>query len=265
MRGRHPDSLAHAFTDGRDTPPRSAGDDIARFAAALPASVPDRDGERAAAYAMDRDKRWERVAKAYAAIVAGDAPHASRMPQRWSRTRTLHDMNDEFVLPAVIGDYRGMRDGDGVLCFNFRADRVREILLALLDPKFSGFARPRTVALAAAAGMTPYGDRLTHFMSAIFPHDDLTKVLGEIVADEPRAAGADGGDREIPARRRFLSGGREEHCPRRRGPHPWCPRPGGDLRPAAEDVGAGSCLTDKAVAAIDSGQVRPDRAELRQP
>ena len=80
-----------------------------------------------------------------------------------------HDLSDEFVLPAVVGDYRGMRDGDGVLCFNFRADRVREILAALLDPAFSGFPRRRSVRIAAAVGMTQYSEQLDQLMQAIFP------------------------------------------------------------------------------------------------
>src|SRR5262249_18339570 len=138
-------TVVHAFTDGRDTPPRSAAEDINRLIAALPRGV------RIATvcgryYAMDRDKRWERVSKAYQAIVAADAP---RFPDASAviADSYAHDRNDEFVLPAVVGDYQGMRDRDSVLCFNFRADRVREILLALLDPKFSGFARSRTVKI----------------------------------------------------------------------------------------------------------------------
>ena len=93
---------------------------------------------------MDRDKRWERVAKAYDAIVEAEGP---RFPDRAGRDRRrlcARQQFDEFVVPAVIGDYRGMKDGDGVLCFNFRADRVREILGAMLDPDFSGFPRKRT-------------------------------------------------------------------------------------------------------------------------
>jgi len=148
-------ALVHAFTDGRDTPPRSAEEDIRRLAAALPPSVSIATvcGRY---YAMDRDKRWERVAKAYAAIVEADGP---RFPDAGAviADAYAHDLSDEFVLPAVVGGYRGMRDGDAVLCFNFRADRVREILSALLDPGFSGFARPRVVLFAAADAMGPFG------------------------------------------------------------------------------------------------------------
>ena len=63
------------------------------------------------------------------------------------RRAYARDLTDEFIVPSVIGDYAGIRNGDGVLCFNFRADRVREILAAMLDPSFSGFPRKREVAL----------------------------------------------------------------------------------------------------------------------
>ena len=84
-------------------------------------------------------------------------------------------------MPAVIGDYRGMRDGDGVLCFNFRADRVREILAALLDPEFDGFPRRRIVRFAAAVGMTQYATSSTRFMADDLPAADL--------AEHPRRGG----------------------------------------------------------------------------
>jgi hypothetical protein len=109
-------------------------------------------------------------------LVAGIVPGIERQPlkklatdQEGPRFSDAHaviadayanDVSDEFVLPAVVGHYRGMRDGDGVLCFNFRADRVREILTALLDPAFSGFPRRRTVRIAVAAGMTQYSEEL---------------------------------------------------------------------------------------------------------
>src|SRR5690348_1824750 len=175
----------HAFTDGRDTPPRSADEDLRRLAAALPASVKIATVS-GRYYAMDRDKRWERVSKAYEAIVAADAPRfdtaAAVVADSYAK-----DKSDEFVVSAAVGDYHGMRDGDGVLCFNFRADRVREILLALLEPAFAGFARARTVKIAAAIGMTAYSEELETLMQAIFPHQDLIHVLGQIVADAGRA------------------------------------------------------------------------------
>ena len=108
---------------------------------------------------MDRDKRWDRVAKAYNAIVEAEGPH---FPDARSAIADAYANKkfDEFIVPAIVGDYRGMQDGDGVLCFNFRADRVREILTAMLDADFSGFPRKRTVRFAAAIGMTQYSDEL---------------------------------------------------------------------------------------------------------
>jgi 2,3-bisphosphoglycerate-independent phosphoglycerate mutase len=92
------------------------------------------------------------------------------------------DKGDEFVLPTAIGDYAGMSDGDGVLCANFRADRVREILAALLDPGFSGFARGRLATFAAALGMTEYSTDLNPFLKTLFPPEDLHDTFGEIVS-----------------------------------------------------------------------------------
>ena len=141
-------TFVHAFTDGRDTPPRSGADDLARLADALPENVPIATvcGRY---YAMDRDKRWDRVNRAYAAIAEAKG---ARFPTATAvmEDSYAHDLTDEFVVPAAIGDYHGMKGGDGLLCFNFRADRVREILAALLDPAFDGFPRPRPVHFAAA-------------------------------------------------------------------------------------------------------------------
>src|SRR5262249_35969963 len=145
-------TLVHAFTDGRDTPPRSAGEDISRPLAALPRSLPIATGRRRH-YAPDRDKRRDRAAKTSHTIVDGEGPHFANASAVIADAYA-HEISDEFVVPAVVGGYRGMRDGDGALCFNFRADRVREILSALLDPAFAGFVRRRTVRIAAAVGMT---------------------------------------------------------------------------------------------------------------
>jgi 2,3-bisphosphoglycerate-independent phosphoglycerate mutase len=90
---------------------------------------------------------------------------------------------DEFVTPTVIGGYAGMADGDGLLVANFRADRVRQILGALLDPAFDGFQRSRRAALGAACGMVEYSAHLNGFLPALFPALPLSGVLGQVVAD----------------------------------------------------------------------------------
>jgi 2,3-bisphosphoglycerate-independent phosphoglycerate mutase len=242
-------AVVHAFTDGRDTPPRSAAEDIARLIAALPRSVPivTVSGRY---YAMDRDRRWERVAKAYQAIADANGPRFASAPAVIADAYT-HDISDEFIVPAVVGDYRGMRDGDGVLCFNFRADRVREILSALLDPSFSGFPRPRNLRIAAAAGMTQYSEHLDAFLGTIFPPQSLAHVLGRVVADAGRTQLRMAETEKYPHVTYFLNGGEEE--PYRGEDRIMVPSPKVatyDLKPEM----SAPRLTDKAVEAIRSGR-----------
>src|SRR3712207_925049 len=173
----------HAFTDGRDTAPRAAPEQLRALEAEL-AGLP---GVRIATvigryYAMDRDNRWDRVSKAYAAMV--DAAGEARAPDAVSAVSAAHarDVNDEFVPATVIGDYAGMRDGDGLLCFNFRADRVREILSALLELDFAGFPRARVPRFAAAAGMVEYSAALNTKMATLFPAHSMADILGAVVS-----------------------------------------------------------------------------------
>jgi 2,3-bisphosphoglycerate-independent phosphoglycerate mutase len=172
----------HAFLDGRDTPPRSAKDYLAKFLA----DVQGQGSIRVATvsgryYAMDRDKRWDRVEKAYQALVDGRGETAADPLAAIDRAYDA-GQNDEFVLPTIIDGYRGMNDGDGIICTNFRADRVRETLAALLDPGFTGFTRARVKRFAAATGMTEYSTDLKPFLTALFPPEDLTDTFGEVVA-----------------------------------------------------------------------------------
>ena len=170
----------HAFMDGRDTPPRSGAAELREALAALPAgatlaSVCGRY------FAMDRDKRWDRVERAWKALALAEAPRETDAVAAIAAAYA-RDITDEFLPPAVVGDYAGMEDGDAVLCFNFRADRVRELLAALLDPAFDGFARPRTPRFAAAVGMTRYSDALAPLMTALFAPLPMDHLLGQEVA-----------------------------------------------------------------------------------
>src|SRR5712691_4245588 len=242
-------TVVHAFTDGRDTPPRSAGEDIARLLSALPPSVKIATVS-GRYYAMDRDKRWERVAKAYQALAEADGPRFPVAPAVIADAYA-HDLSDEFVLPAVVGDFAGMKDGDGVLCFNFRADRVREILAALLDPAFAGFPRRRRVRFAAAAGMTQYSEELDALLATIFPPQSLANVLGQVVADAGRTQLRMAETEKYPHVTYFLNGGGEAPYPgedRIMVPSPKVATY--DLQP---EMSAPE-LTDKAVAAIQSGK-----------
>ncbi len=173
----------HAFLDGRDTPPKSALGYLETLAGGI-AGVPGPGIVTVTGryWAMDRDKRWDRVERAWRVLVAAEGARAetaaAAVEAAYARGET-----DEFVAPTAIGGYVGMRDGDGLVMGNFRADRAREILLALLDPGFDGFARPRTVAFAAALGLTEYSTRLNELMAVLFPAESLDRILGQILAD----------------------------------------------------------------------------------
>jgi 2,3-bisphosphoglycerate-independent phosphoglycerate mutase len=175
-------AAVHGFLDGRDTPPRSALGYLAAFerdiAHAPGVSIATIGGRY---YAMDRDKRWERVALAYDALVDAGGPRAETAAAAIEAGYARGE-NDEFVKPTVIGGFAGMRDGDGIVMINFRADRARQILTALLDPGFDGFARARTVRFAAALGMCEYSEALAKRMASLFPPQALTNTLGELVA-----------------------------------------------------------------------------------
>jgi 2,3-bisphosphoglycerate-independent phosphoglycerate mutase len=130
---------------------------------------------------MDRDQRWERVARAYAMLVDGDGVAADDAAEA-VRASYAAGVTDEFVAPVVVAGYAGMADGDGILAANFRSDRTREILAALLDPGFDGFARARTVSFAGALGMVAYSSALDPFIGAMFAPVALDDILGAVVA-----------------------------------------------------------------------------------
>jgi 2,3-bisphosphoglycerate-independent phosphoglycerate mutase len=183
--------VLHLFLDGRDTPPKSALGYLADFEQQLARVLSDarspRDGGVRIAtvsgrfFTMDRDKRWDRVAQGYAALASGRGVVAAD-PRKAIENAYARGETDEFVVPSVIAGFSGMRDGDGVLMLNFRADRVREILSALVEPSFTGFERERVPKLAAAAGMTEYSDALSEKLITLFPQQRLTNTMGELVS-----------------------------------------------------------------------------------
>ena len=173
----------HAFLDGRDTPPQSAKGFLADFEN----NIKDMPKIKVATisgrfYAMDRDKRWDRVEKAYNNIVLADG---KRFATTDEAITTSYDegVTDEFVIPAVIGDYSGAKDGDAVLMINFRADRAREILYALGDKEFNGFERKKIVNFAELVGMVEYSVDHNRFMKTIFAPESLKNIFGEVVAN----------------------------------------------------------------------------------
>ncbi|MGA9423025.1 MAG: 2,3-bisphosphoglycerate-independent phosphoglycerate mutase, partial [Rhodanobacteraceae bacterium] len=172
----------HAFLDGRDTPPKSARASLERLAG----KCTDLSGATIASvsgryYAMDRDHRWPRIARAYAAIAeARSSQHAdsgvAALEAAYARGET-----DEFVQPTVIGAGVKVADGDAVVFMNYRADRARELSHAFVDADFDGFARPRRIALAAFVTLTEYEKDLAASAIAFAPQS-LEDTLGEHLA-----------------------------------------------------------------------------------
>ncbi len=173
----------HAFTDGRDTPPQSSISYIAELQRATSAhaaiTIATVTGRY---YAMDRDKRWERVSTAYGALTRGEG-------DRFATPRDAIDaaygasVNDEFIPASIIGNYAGMKDGDGLLMANFRADRARQLLHALLDDSFTGFARTTRITFAATLGVVEYSEALNPLIPAMFAPESLHGILGEVIAN----------------------------------------------------------------------------------
>jgi 2,3-bisphosphoglycerate-independent phosphoglycerate mutase len=165
--------FVHAFTDGRDTSPTGG----AGYLEGIPgvATVAGRY------YAMDRDRRWDRVERAYAAIVHGEGERADDAVAA-VRAKYEGGETDEFIQPIVIGDpARGrIRAGDAVVFFNFRPDRARELSWALTDPAFSGFDRGADPPLPHYVQMTEYADDI--HAPVAFPSESLHDVLAQILA-----------------------------------------------------------------------------------
>ena len=171
-----------AFLDGRDTPPRSAHAYIARIQRHLDThGKPGRFTSICGRYyAMDRDKRWDRVEKAYALLARGDAPHHAATASEGLDAAYARDENDEFVLPTTVGEPKPVADGDAVIFFNFRPDRGRELTLAFSSAAFSHFdVRPH--ANIEFATMTRYEDEFPN--PILFGPRPQSRTFGEIVAE----------------------------------------------------------------------------------
>jgi len=173
-------SVVHAVTDGRDVGPRTALGYLETLVEALPdhARIGTVSGRY---YALDRDNRWDRVAKAVAAILSGEGVRAESAAAAVEASYA-GDVSDEFILPAVLPGYEGVQDGDALFCLNFRADRAREIMAALGAPDFDAYAvgaRPDWVALM---GMAEYSTAHAAYMTTMYPKPEIVNTLGAWVA-----------------------------------------------------------------------------------
>jgi 2,3-bisphosphoglycerate-independent phosphoglycerate mutase len=174
----------HALMDGRDTPPASG----INYIKSLESFISGKPGVKIASvtgryWAMDRDKRWERVEKAYRALVHGEGIKVDSAVEAVEKSYTLNEP-DEFIKPSLIcsdGEPIGLiADGDSLIFFNFRADRAREITSALAVEDFDGFKRERVPVLSSYVTMTMYEKDFT--FPVAFPPLKLTNILGEVLS-----------------------------------------------------------------------------------
>lgn len=178
----------HAFLDGRDVPPSSAADFAEELVAKLrEIGVGDIATVMGRYYAMDRDNRWERVGKAYAALVYGEGIETDDAAAAVRHSYTVKDeegkfITDEFVLPTVVSGTERIKSGDSVIFFNFRPDRAREITRTLVDDDFNGFERRGGRPDVFYVCMTQYDASMPNVTVAFKPQE-LKNTLGEFLAD----------------------------------------------------------------------------------
>jgi 2,3-bisphosphoglycerate-independent phosphoglycerate mutase len=203
------DVYVHAFLDGRDTPPKSAMASIERFEALFARLGKGRFATLSGRFfAMDRDKRWERVEQSYKAIYHGlsgnrDVNAIEALENAYERGET-----DEFVTPVVIGQPAPIADGDAVFFMNFRADRAREMTQAFTDTDFDGFDRGTRADLSAFVMLTQYADTLDAPIA--FPPEPLNNVLGEWLAKHDKTQLRISETEKYAHVTFFFSGGREQ-------------------------------------------------------
>lgn len=204
----------HLFTDGRDTDPKSGQTfltDLEQFLQHSTGQIATISGRY---YAMDRDKRWERVQLAYNCLVKGEgqqAPNALAAIQNAYAAGTT----DEFILPTVITDKSGspiatIQNGDAVICFNFRTDRCREITSVLTQKDYPDFGMKKLSLLYTT--MTQYDQTFQH-VGVIFENDNLNNTLGEVLASHGKKQIRIAETEKYPHVTFFFNGGREDPFP----------------------------------------------------
>ena len=176
-----PEVIVHCYLDGRDVPPKSAMDYLGPLEDYMKEIGLGKIGVISGRfYAMDRDKRWERLVIAYDALTLSEGLTAkdaqAAIDQSYAKDET-----DEFVLPTVINAVP-IKDNDSVVFINFRPDRAREITRALVDPEFDGFERKKTVSNLTYVCMAEYDATMPN-VTVAFPPEDVDPTLGKTIAD----------------------------------------------------------------------------------
>ncbi len=171
----------HAFLDGRDTPPKSAQTAIEKLEDSFKKSGTGRLATVIGRfYAMDRDNRWNRVEEAYQLITEGKGQYQAATGIEALQEAYDREETDEFVKATTIGEPVKVNDGDSIVFMNFRSDRARELTECFINPEFSGFTRPRHIALADFVTLTEYKKDFTAPIA--FPTEKLHNILGEYLS-----------------------------------------------------------------------------------
>ena len=248
LRNRDVSVVLHLVTDGRDVPPKSAKSYLEDLQRHLP------DGVTVATltgryFAMDRDKRWDRVETAFNAMVHGTGPQVEDAGAAIAAAYA-DGATDEFIPATVLGNYDGARDGDGFFCLNFRADRARQILSAIADPEFDAFDVGDRSDWAALLGMAEYSDAHDAWFDTAFPKPQIDNTLGAWVSMQGKTQFRLAETEKYPHVTFFLNGGVETASAGEDRYMPASPKVATyDLQPemsAAE-------VTDRFVGAIEAG------------
>jgi len=179
--------LIHALTDGRDTSPKSALRYLQQFRTLF---TQYNIGEIASVcgrfYGMDRDHRWERIARAYALLTQdGENIFHANSAEEAITQAYVRGESDEFIQPTLVTSSiqpTTLKDGDAIIFFNFRSDRMREIVRAITDGNFNEFQRTRSARLGAVLSLTQYDKNFT--FPVMFPPQSLNHILGEVLSDK---------------------------------------------------------------------------------
>jgi 2,3-bisphosphoglycerate-independent phosphoglycerate mutase len=206
-----PDLVLHAFTDGRDTLPTSGAGYLATVEEWMRDAGVGRVGSVVGRYyAMDRDKRWDRIQLAYDLLVGGAADRSASTGEEAARGAYERDETDEFIKPVLVGDEARIRPGDSVIAFNFRPDRMREITQALAAPGFGEIDRHGAPTVERYTTMTEYEADWTYPVA--FPPEHPTVTLSTVVAETGGRQLHVAETEKYPHVTYFFNGGDEEPC-----------------------------------------------------
>ena len=248
----------HCFTDGRDTGPHAGARGDARARGAAGARIGSVIGRY---WAMDRDRRWDRTQRAYDLLVGGRAPHHA--PTALDAVTAAYERGetDEFIEPTLVGRPAPIAPGDRVLCFNFRPDRMRQLVRALADPEFAEIDRGGAAPVARSATLTEYEEGWPYPV-AFAPEHPATTLAAVIAASGARQLHV-AETEKYPHVTYFFNGGEEQPLPGERRELVPSPARRADLRPQARDERAGRRRRLHRRLARGSAPLRGD--QLRQP